>query len=87
MELAQTPQIRRMVDEQRVFADSPVDDLRDLLDSVRGKSILGVPLLMKGQTTGIVLLIDTMVKRQFSQREVGLAQALVLQAANALSAT
>jgi two-component system NtrC family sensor kinase len=32
-----------------------------------------------------VLLVDTLVRRQFSRREVRLGQALVLQAANALS--
>ena len=49
-----------------------------------GTSFLSVPLVIKGDTAGLVLLVDTLHKRSFSQREKDLAQALILQAANAL---
>jgi signal transduction histidine kinase len=79
------PQIAQVIDNQHPFTGAPVDDLRDLADCVHGKSVLALPLLMKGQTGGVVLLVDTLARRQFAQREVRLGQALVLQAANALS--
>ena len=85
LDLKALPQITQVMNSQHPFAGEPVDDLCDLLDTVQGKSVLALPLLMKGQTAGVVLLVDTLEKRQFSRREVRLGQALVLQAANGLS--
>ena len=47
LDLDLLPQIAQVVDGQRPFAGEPVDDLRDLLDTVQGKSVLVLPLLMK----------------------------------------
>ncbi len=49
-----------------------------------GQSLLAVPLVIKGETVGVVFLVDTLHQRRFSQREIRLAQALVSQAANAM---
>ena len=46
--------------------------------------MLGVPLIVKDRTSGFVMLVDTLRTRSFTSREMNLAQALVLQAANAL---
>ncbi len=84
-DLNSLPQIAQVVDRQHPFAGTPDDALADMLDSVYGKSVMALPLLLKGRTVGVVLMVDTLVQRQFTRREVRLGQALVLQAANALN--
>ncbi len=78
------PQLARILTEQQPFTDLPEGELHHLVRLGYGKSMLGVPLIIKGQIAGLVLLVDTRHDHQFSRREVQLAQALVLQAANAL---
>jgi signal transduction histidine kinase/DNA-binding response OmpR family regulator len=84
LELDQFPQLAQMLNDQTTFTSPPNDDLRFLSEIGHGKSLLGVPLVIKGETAGLVLLVDTLYDRRFSRREVELVQALVLQAANAL---
>jgi signal transduction histidine kinase/DNA-binding response OmpR family regulator len=55
-----------------------------LLVYYHAQAVLALPMLISGQVLGLVLLIDTSQTRDFGEREVNLAQALVLQAANAL---
>lgn len=55
-----------------------------LLEFYRGRAILALPMMISGEVLGLALLIDTSHAREFSEREINLAQALVLQAANAL---
>jgi signal transduction histidine kinase/DNA-binding response OmpR family regulator len=83
--LDQSPHLRRILTEQTALTSVLAGDLQHLMSIGYGKSVLGLPLLIKGQTAGLVLLTDTLHKRRFSRREVKLAHALVLQAANALS--
>jgi signal transduction histidine kinase/CheY-like chemotaxis protein len=83
--LERSPHLRRILTEQTSLTSTLADDLHHLMDIGNGKSVLGLPLLIKGKTAGLVLLTDTLHKRRFSRREVKLAHALVLQAANALS--
>ncbi len=84
LDLAHFPQLARILAEQVPFTEPPADELRYLTELGHGKSLLGLPLVIKGQTEGLVLLADTRADRHFTRREVELAQALVLQAANAL---
>jgi signal transduction histidine kinase/DNA-binding response OmpR family regulator len=84
LELEQFPQLAQMLNDQTTFTSPPDDNLRALAEIGHGKSLLGVPLVIKGDTAGLVLLVDTLYDRRFSRREVELVQALVLQAANAL---
>lgn len=55
-----------------------------LLEFYHAQAVMALPMMIFGQVLGLVLLIDTSHAREFSEREVNLAQALVLQAANAL---
>jgi signal transduction histidine kinase/DNA-binding response OmpR family regulator len=81
------PSLDRALREQVAFTGTLADggDLCQLVAAGHGKSWLGLPLIRAGQTAGLVLLADTLYQRHFSAREIKLAQALVLQAANALS--
>lgn len=84
LSLDQFPRLARILNEQAIFTGSPSDDLSYLSEAGHARSLLGLPLVIKGQTAGLVLLVDTLQDRRFSRREIELAQALVLQAANAL---
>ncbi len=85
LSLDQSPHLRRIMTDQTALTSTLADDLQYLKGLGYGKSILGLPLLIRGRTAGLVLLTDTLHKRRFSRREIKLAHALVLQAANALS--
>ncbi len=83
-DLEHFPQLARLLDQQTTITGLPHDDLQSLADTGQSKSMLGLPLVIKGGTAGLVMLFDTLHNRRFTRREVELAQALVLQAANAL---
>jgi signal transduction histidine kinase/DNA-binding response OmpR family regulator len=85
LDLDQTPTLAHVLTRQAAFADTPPDDLRALSQLGLAESLLGVPMTIKDQTIGLVLVSDTTRKRRFSRREVAFARALVVQAANALS--
>ncbi len=55
-----------------------------LLKRTGGQALLGVPLVIKGQTAGMLLLIDTLNRRQFTRREEMLARGIADQAALAI---
>jgi signal transduction histidine kinase len=55
-----------------------------LLENVQGRSILGLPLVHRGQVRGLVLFVDVRRGRAFSQRDVDMARTMVAQAATAL---
>lgn len=84
LDLEHFPQLAQVLAEQVPLTEPPADELRYLTELGHGKSLLGLPLVIKGQAEGLVLLVDTRADRHFARREVELAQALVLQAANAL---
>jgi len=54
-----------------------------LLDHYYAQAILALPLVMTGEVKGLVLLVDTLKKRSLTNGSK-LAQALVLQAGNAI---
>jgi signal transduction histidine kinase/DNA-binding response OmpR family regulator len=84
LDLRRFPTLVRLLEEQAAFTGAPTDDLRPLLDAAYSRSLLAIPIVIKEQTAGLVLLADTRRDRRFSRAEVRLAQALVMQAANAL---
>ncbi|WP_119071740.1 GAF domain-containing protein [Aggregatilinea lenta] len=79
------PELQRILDEQKAGSGALTPDMQSLAKESYGKALLVVPLIIKGQTAGVVIMTDTLHERQFSRREIELAQALVLQAANALA--
>ncbi|MBN1200887.1 MAG: GAF domain-containing protein [Anaerolineae bacterium] len=83
-DLSHFTKLDQILTNQEPSADLASTDLRCLSDTGCGKSFLSVPLVIKGETAGLVILTDTLHTRPFSRREIELAQALVLQAANAL---
>jgi signal transduction histidine kinase len=68
---------------QHVEGDTLLPGVHALLQMTRGRSILGLPLVIRGQAQGIVLCVDTEVSRVFSLRDVDMARAVVSQAATA----
>ncbi|MBN1964622.1 MAG: GAF domain-containing protein, partial [Anaerolineae bacterium] len=84
LSLADYPSVAQILTDQTTLTSTGGDDLGRLANVVCGKSALALPLVIKGQTAGLVLLVDTLHAREFSRRDIELAQALVLQAANAL---
>jgi signal transduction histidine kinase/CheY-like chemotaxis protein len=55
-----------------------------LLEYYEAQTILTLPMIISGEILGLVSLTDTLRRRFFEKRELDLAQALVIQAANAL---
>jgi two-component system NtrC family sensor kinase len=58
--------------------------IRTLLEVTNSRAILGLPLVQRGQTVGMVLFGDARRARSYSQRDIDMARALVGQAATAL---
>ncbi|GAB4423210.1 MAG: hypothetical protein Kow00106_20260 [Anaerolineae bacterium] len=84
LDLATFPSLAHVLTGQQPLSGTAQGDLKQLVELISGQSVLALPLLIRGNTAGLVLLVDTLARRDFSRREVELAQALVLQAANAL---
>ncbi|MDX2159773.1 MAG: GAF domain-containing protein [bacterium] len=55
-----------------------------MLEGVNGRALLGVPMVVKGETIGFMLIVDTERSRSFSEREINLARGLAAQASAAL---
>ncbi|MBI5669046.1 MAG: GAF domain-containing protein [Chloroflexi bacterium] len=58
--------------------------IRALMDVAQGRSILGLPLVQRGQASGLVLFVDARRSRVFDQHDLDLAGTMVAQAATAL---
>ncbi len=58
--------------------------IRTLLDNANSRAVLGIPLIERGHTQGMVLFADVRRLRVFSQRDIDMGRALVGQAATAL---
>lgn len=84
IDTADYPHLFQMLSHKELFTEADSRGLKRLIDARYGRSVLGVPLIVKDRTSGFVLLVDTLRPRTFTSREMNLAQALVLQAANAL---
>ncbi|GAB4508932.1 MAG: hypothetical protein OHK0046_02870 [Anaerolineae bacterium] len=57
---------------------------RLFLERTQARSVLGVPLVQRSRTQGLVIVADTEQNRVFNPREIEMAQAIVGQAAIAL---
>jgi len=84
IDAARYPQLFEALRRQTAFTDAAAYGLGRLVEARYARSVLGMPLIIKERTAGMVLLVDTLNERHFTSREVHLMQALVLQAANAL---
>lgn len=83
------PTLRIVLEEQRIgvlHSTDPqtVEAEMSLFDSVGDGALLLLPLVVKGQTVGLVQLYDLNPARSFTDREMGLAHTLANQAAVAL---
>lgn len=74
-----------MSDYERIVRMETEDaDILRLLDYYDAQSLLLMPLVITGQTEGVVLLADPTRSRSFSQRKINMARTLIIQAANAI---
>jgi signal transduction histidine kinase len=58
--------------------------VRRLMSAARGRSVLGLPLVQRGEMRGLVLFVDNEQSRMFNKREIDLARAIIGQSATAL---
>lgn len=70
--------------QYQLESESLQDSQRDFLSAVRGRSVLGVPLVSRGKTTGLALFVDTQRSTAFGVHEIDLARAMTGHAATAL---
>lgn len=84
IDTADYPRLFDRLSRKTPFTESDSRGIQRLIDARYVRSVLGVPLIVKDRTSGFVMLVDTLRTRSFTAREMNLAQALVLQAANAL---
>jgi C4-dicarboxylate-specific signal transduction histidine kinase len=68
----------------RIINRSGQPGIRILMDKTESRALLGIPLVQRGKAQGLVIFADTERDRQFSDREISLAKAIVGQAATAL---
>jgi two-component system, NtrC family, sensor kinase len=87
-DLGQYPDLREAVEQQTAIvqlAGKSTGSLEHpLLEMTRGRAVLALPLVQRGQTQGLVLFVDTLHNRVFSRRELDMGRAIVGQAATAL---
>lgn len=84
IDAAHYPHLFEVMTQRAAFTEADSRGLQQLVQARYARSVLGVPLNIKERMAGFALMVDTLHDRSFSNREVHLAQALVLQAANAL---
>ncbi len=89
IDLASYPDLRAAVEQQQplnhqVNEAGIGNGARMLLESTRSNALLALPLMQRGQVTGLVLFGDTRYTRVFSEREIDLGRAIVGQAATAI---
>lgn len=83
------PDITYALESQLLISHNPDDGqitsgVKAFLDTTASRAILGIPLVQRGQTQGLVLVSDTERNRVFGKREVDMGRAIVGQAATAL---
>lgn len=64
--------------------DQDEPDVARLLDYFGARTLLAIPLLITGEVSGVVFLADTIQQRHYDEREIDMANALIVQAANAM---
>lgn len=81
-EIVQAMQSQSLVYTQSDEETSPA--AKTLLEHTYSRAVLGIPLVQRGKVQGMILFADTERSRNFSSRELDLAQAIAAQAATAL---
>ena len=88
IELADYPDLREAVQQQTLIRQQSQGEkgsgAQMLLETTHSHSLLGVPLVQRGQAQGLVLFGDTWYRRMFSEREIDLGRAIVGQASTSL---
>lgn len=89
IELQKYPDLLDALDSQVLIRYNPDDKqitpgVKALLDTTASRAILGLPLVQRGQTQGLVMVADTERSRVFGKREIDMGRAIVAQAAIAL---
>jgi signal transduction histidine kinase len=69
---------------QHIDGDLLTPGTHRLLEVTAGRSLLGLPLVYRGQTQGVVLCVDTETSHDFASREAEMARAVVAQASTGL---
>jgi signal transduction histidine kinase len=64
--------------------DQDAPGIRQLLDQYGARTLLILPMIITGEVAGIVIMSDTMRQRHFTERKIEMANALIVQAANAM---
>ena len=87
--LSKFPLTRRVLEEQSpavINAGDPAADPHELRELVRGgdRSLLMVPLVFRGESIGLVELMDHVRERRYSRQELRICTAVAGQAAVAL---
>jgi signal transduction histidine kinase/CheY-like chemotaxis protein len=81
-DLAEVVQSQALINKQSDSNATP--GIRTMLERSNNRAILGLPLVQRGQSQGMVLFADTRRNRVFSQRDIDMGRALVGQSATAL---
>jgi signal transduction histidine kinase/CheY-like chemotaxis protein len=89
LNMSQYPDVTQSIESQtpineHLDSDTLQSGAKYLLDETGGRSILGVPLVMRGQPEGLVLFVDAGHNQSYSTREIDLGRAIVGQAATAM---
>ena len=88
IDLADSPDLREAMEKQTLIRQQSHGDRQTgaqmLLKATHSHSLLGVPLVQRGQTQGLVFFGDTWYRRMFSEREIDLGRAIVGQASTSL---
>lgn len=89
IDLGQYPDLVTTLENRKplfIHADSTElsESSRALITRTHGRSLLGLPLVQRGKTQGVVIFSDSEHERRFTDREVDMARAIVGQAATAL---
>lgn len=88
LELLDLPDLRAALEAQALITcridDNPTAGQQALLQRAHSQTVLGIPLVQRGIVNGLFVLGDARRLRDFDPREIGMARAIVGQAATAL---
>jgi signal transduction histidine kinase len=88
LDLSRAPDLVGLLDGQSIFTrqldGKTATGIRLLFDHTGGRSLLGLPLIQRGVSQGIVLFADSRRNRAFTERDIDKARAIVAQSATAL---
>lgn len=87
IQLEDYPELAEVIDRQSVMNlrhEAPASNNSRFLSDIAAHSVLGLPLIQRGRTQGVVLFADTLRPRAFGKRDIDVGRAIVGQAATAL---